>query len=395
MDIADKSLTGLGDVSAIHDCDPLTVGRKVCDEDMNTRLGGSQVITGSSPQSPNRRWVAVSVPYTTPVDPELRSPAVDEIVAGGEYEVLPNARLGLSYTYRNLVRAVEDMSNNDGNTYFIGNPGEGIADSFPRATRKYHAITLSFSRTFHESWLAQASYTWSQLRGNYDGLFRPDTGQLDPNINTTFDTRTSLPNQEGPLGGDTTHVVKVFAAKELTVTPWLGVTLGAGFVASSGVPISALGPNFAGDVAYILVRGGAGRMPWVTSLDARLAVNYRASKDVVFSGAVEAFNLFNSQRPTAVDQGYAGAFVSPIIGARQGSVPPQYGGLCSSDDVSTCALGNGSLPRPRVDATGNPINIRLRDQYGQPASVPTNLTWGTPTNFQPVRQFRFSLRVGF
>jgi hypothetical protein len=27
--------------------------------------------------------------------------------------------------------------------------------------------------------------------------------------------------------------------------------------------------------------------------------------------------------------------------------------------------------------------------------VPVSLTWGTPTNFQPVRQFRFSLRVTF
>src|SRR5262249_28586594 len=178
-------------------------------------------------------------------------------------------------------------------------------------------------------------------------------------------------------------------------TPWLGVTLGAGLVASSGTPISALGPHPAGDVAYILVRGGAGRMPWVTSLDARLAVSYRASKDLVFSGAVEAFNLFNSQRPTAVDQNYAADVVSPIVGARQGTVPRQYGGLCSSDDALTCVPGNGSLPRPKVDATGNPINVGLRDPHGKLASVPTNLTWGTATNFQPVRQFRFSLRVSF
>jgi hypothetical protein len=394
MDIADKALTGVGDVKAIHDCDPLVVGRKVCDEDVNTRLVPSQ-LSFTSPQSPNRRWVADSSPYPVPVDPELRSPAVDEIVAGGEYEVLPNARVGLSYTYRNLVRTIEDMSNNDGNTYFIGNPGEGIADSFPRATRKYHAITLSFSRIFHDGWLAQASYTWSQLRGNYDGLFQPQTGQLDPNITSMFDSRTILPNQEGPLSGDTTHVVKIFTAKELTVTPWLGVTLGAGLVGSSGTPISALGPHPAGDVAYILVRGSAGRMPWVTSLDTRLAVSYRAGKDLVFSAAVEAFNLFNSQRPTAVDQNYADDLVSPIVGARQGTVPHQYGGLCSGTDPSTCAPGNGSLPRPKVDATGNPINVGLRDPHGQLASVPTNLAWGTPTNFQPVRQFRFSLRVSF
>ena len=40
------------------------------------------------------------------------------------------------------------MSNNDGQTYFIGNPGEGIADSFPKAKRTYDAVTVAFTKTF-------------------------------------------------------------------------------------------------------------------------------------------------------------------------------------------------------------------------------------------------------
>jgi hypothetical protein len=87
--------------------------------------------------------------------------------------------VGLNYTYRNLVRTVEDMSNDEANTYFIGNPGEGIADTFPKAKRTYHAVTLSFTKTFSDLWQAQASYTWSRLTGNYDGLYRPEDGQLD------------------------------------------------------------------------------------------------------------------------------------------------------------------------------------------------------------------------
>ena len=53
------------------------------------------------------------------------------------------------------------MSNDEANTYFIGNPGEGIADTFPKAKRTYHAVTLSFTKTFADLWLAQVSYTWS------------------------------------------------------------------------------------------------------------------------------------------------------------------------------------------------------------------------------------------
>ena len=125
------------------------------------------------------------------MDPDLKSAANDEIVAGGEYEVLPTPGVGLNYTYRNLVRTVEDMSNDEANTYFIGNPGEGIADTFPKAKRTYHAVTVSFTKNFSDLWQAQVSYTWSRLTGNYDGLYRPEDGQLDPNLNSTFDLKHS------------------------------------------------------------------------------------------------------------------------------------------------------------------------------------------------------------
>ena len=68
--------------------------------------------------------------------------------------------------------------------------GKRFADSFPNAKRTYDAVTILFSKNFSDLWLAQVSYTWSQLRGNYDGLFNPgslgsQTGspQLDPNNN--------------------------------------------------------------------------------------------------------------------------------------------------------------------------------------------------------------------
>ena len=170
------------------------------------------------------------------MDPDLQPPTNDEIVAGGEYEILPNARLGVSYTYRNLVRTIEDMSADNGNTYFIGNPGEGIATSFPKATRTYHAVTVQFAKNFSDLWQAQVSYTWSRLRGNYDGLFVHGTGQLDPNINATFDLAQLLVNQDGPLSGDITHTIKVFAAKEFVISPVFSLTLGLTYTGASGLP---------------------------------------------------------------------------------------------------------------------------------------------------------------
>jgi len=79
-------------------------------------------------------------------------------------------------------------------------------------------------------------------------------------------------------------------------------------------------------------------------------------------------------------------------------VPTQFGGICATSAASSCAQGNGSLPKPHVDpnsTTGRAIRVGLPDRNGQLSSQVTNLTWGTPTNYQPVRQFRFSLRFTF
>jgi len=157
-------------------------------------------------------------------------------------------------------------------------------------------------------------------------------------------------------------------------------------------------PSYGGGRDFILERGSAGRLPWVTSLDGRVNLNYRLSKDSVLTASVEAFNIFNSQRPVSVDENYTPASVSSILGARQGSIPTEFGGVCTSKDVKSCASGNGSLPRPRVDPgsnTGEAIRVGLPDRNGLLSSQATNLNWGRPTNYQPVRQFRFGLRATF
>jgi outer membrane receptor protein involved in Fe transport len=404
LDIADRSLSSSqSGIQGLHLCDPLQVGRTGCNG--NTRTDGQSFLNGVT-QAPNRKWGANGAPYASYVDPNLKSPANDEIVAGAEYEVLPSARAGLTYTYRNLVRTVEDMSNNDAQTYFIGNPGEGIGDTFPKAKRTYHAVTALFSKSFSDLWLAQASYTWAELRGNYEGLFGTQSfgllgvPQLDPNINGTFDLRTLMLNQTGPLPSDITHNIKLYLAKEFAITPVFSVTLGGSFNANSGPPINALGrhPIYGGGQVFILERGSAGRLPWVTALDAKLSLNYRVGKGTVITAAVEGFNLLHSQRPVTVNEIYTVATVTPILGAKQGSVPTEFGGVCADATAASCASGNGSLPRPRVDpnsSSGGAIRVGLPNQNGALSSRVASLTWGTPTNYQPVRQFRFSLRVTF
>ena len=298
------------------------------------------------------------------------------------------------------------MSNNDGQTYFIGNPGEGIADAFPKAERTYHAVTVLFSKSFSDLWLAQVSYTWSKLTGNYDGLFNAQglnalgAPQLDPNINSTFDLRTLLLNQQGPLSRtsptrsrptwprSSSSLLRSAPRSDCRSTP----------TPATNQHSQGRHPIYGAGQAFILERGSAGRLPWVTSLDARLNFNYRLTKDSVITAAVEGFNVFNSQRPLSVDENYTAATVSLIsVGGRAASRPSSVDSAGSESAPPPFPAGNGAPQAPGRpgSATGAAIRIVLPNPNGVATPVVPNLAWGTPTNFQPVRQFRFSLRFTF
>ncbi|HUM13697.1 MAG TPA: TonB-dependent receptor [Myxococcaceae bacterium] len=410
LDIADRELTTASGLVVYHDynCDPLGRGVQNCID--HSRL--------YSNTRPSRTWL-ITAADQVPVDPNLKSPTNEEIVVGAEYEVLANARLGVNYIHRNLVRTVEDMSNDEAATYFIGNPGEGIASSFPKAKRTYDAVTVSFTKTFSDLWLAQVSYTWTRLHGNYDGLYRPENNQLDPNLNSTFDLKSLLLNQEGPLFGDLTHTVKVYLAKEFPILPVLSLTLGASYNGNSGPPISYRGAQvlYGAGEAYILQRGQGGRLPWVNTVDARVGVNYRLGRDSVVTVAVEGFNIFNSQRPTSVNENYTYDQVGPIPNGTQGSIPGTVFGstVLRNDDPTkgpvydpsktfeenvaagaarVISPGNGSLPAPGY-VNGSAKRVLLPDPAQAPFPAAVNPTWGRPASYQAVRTIRFSARVTF
>ncbi len=85
-----------------------------------------------------------------------------------------------------LNNVIEDMSRDDGTTFFIGNPGKGFSTDFPEAVRNYDGVTLYYQKNFSNQWLAQASYTWSRLRGQLLGPVprghRPAVAQPDARL---------------------------------------------------------------------------------------------------------------------------------------------------------------------------------------------------------------------
>ena len=349
----DRYLTGEPLVYAFRDpavCDPRDVGQQ-----RNECLQPQALLPYGS--APNQLFGVASA-GTTPVDPKLKAPSSDEFVLGGDYEVVRDGRLGLSYTKRWLNHTIEDMSRDEAQTYFFGNPGYGIAKDFPRAERRYDAITAHFTKSFSQGWLGTASYTASWLRGNYSGLFRAEDQQLDPHQNSDFDLRSLITNRYGPLPGDRRHAVKAFLAKEL-VLGRSRLTPGLAFRAFSGEPWNALGahPLYGVDQVYILPRGEMGRLPWTYSADLRVSYGFHVDEHRSITATFDVFNLFNFQNATLLDQRYTNSPVAPVTN----------GGLAA------VAGADGSA----FDPSG------------------VNPNFGRPIRYQAPRVFRFGLKGTF
>jgi outer membrane receptor protein involved in Fe transport len=325
LDLADRALSAepgvFGTVNASA-CDPRDPAKlSACRENSSfRRVGGSA--------DPDQLFRAVGG-GTTPIDPSLKTPYVEEYVLGAEYQLLPESRLALTITRRRLNDMIEDMSVDEATTYFIGNPGQGIGASFPAARREYDAMTLVFIKEFLDNWLVQASYTLAKLEGNIAGLYRPETGQLDPNINSDFDLVSLLPNRLGPLGSDNRHQLRLAGAYDVSLAKRHHINIGTVLRATSGAPTNILGSHdiYGPGEVFILPRGSGDRLPWQYGTDLSVRYGVVLSQGHVLEGYVNIFNLLNLQGVTNRDQLYTRSQVLPI---RDGSVA-DLGKLTTTD----------------------------------------------------------------
>lgn len=262
---------------------------------------------------PNREYNYVGVGRTY-VDPNLKPGSSTELSGGAEYEIIPQGRLGLTYIHRETNSIIEDMSRDEAATYFIGNPGEGIARDFPKAKRIYNAGIFQFTKAFSDDWLAQASYTITSLVGNWDGYFRPATGQLDPGANSDFDLRSLVVNRRGPLDGDRRHEIKLYGAKDWQLDEGVRLTTGISYRSRSGAPTTFQGrhPLYGFDEVFILPRGAGERLPWQHNFDLHASLGIWQSKTNSISLTADVFNLFNFQAAVTRSQRYTQSFANPI-----------------------------------------------------------------------------------
>jgi hypothetical protein len=271
----------------------------------------------------------------TAVDPDLKGQFAHEFQAGVQYQVYRDIMVGLDYVRKQLGRVIEDMSVDDGNTYFLSNPGEpcsqasiaagtcgargvtglGQVIAEPPPRRIYDGVTLSVNKAFSDNYLVTASYTWSSFRGNYPGLFRTENGQLDPNILSEYDLLSLLPNKDGPLPGDVPNSFKLDGAYVYELDAKTTLNLGGNFQANQGTPLNYLGahPLYGASEAFILPRGSAGRLPWTWGINLRASAAYKLSKDYQLGVSLDLFNVTNNRQTTSVSQDYTFDAVSPIV----------------------------------------------------------------------------------
>ncbi len=372
LNIADRSFPGDRFLSSAR-------SNTVCNPMDPAQAGGScrnpsNLNVTNAPNDPNQKWGGFNQDVI-PVDPNIQPSSNSEIVAGAEYEVIQGGRAGFSYTRRYLNSVIEDMSRDEGFTYFIGNPGMGVAkNDFPKGWRNYNAFTLYFTKALRDFWYTQVSYTYSTLRGNYSGLYRPENNQLEPNLTSDFDLKSLIANRDGPLPADHNHSIKLFGAKGFHLDPATELSVGLSYVGRSGAPLNYLGAHYLYGLgeAFILPRGSAGRLDWVNSIDSHVGLSYHFARGYTLSAGADIFNLFNFQTATAVDQNYTFATVQPIQGG-------------SPSDLNTCDATN---PAQRTQCN-------LKNFDGTPFSGAANPNFKRPIAYQLPRSFRFTARVSF
>ena len=317
--------------------------------DINVRAGGDEIqldrnanvnrlnaVAGTSIVQGSAAGLGCLGCEATPADFDLKPQTVNEGTAGFEYEFLTDLAVGVRGIYRTQGSVIEDGSFDDGNHYFLFNPGESQTERlacadvtigcFGRARRYYRALEFTANKRFTNNYQFIASYVYSSLIGNYEGLFRNDNGQSDPNITSLFDLVSLLQNLYGRLPNDRPHQFKFDGSYR---TPFK-LLIGGSFRAQSGIPFNQLIPHpvYGNNEGFGVPRGtaivpapdpsvdvagfpnevdsvGDTRTPttWNLDLNAYYPIQFGENKQLRFQ--VDWFNVFNNQRAIRLDETFS------------------------------------------------------------------------------------------
>jgi len=281
-----------------------------------------------------------------PVQSHLKGQYHNEIVATLERQLMEDLTARLDYTHRWLGDIIEDGTADPSGSFafVLANPGsvppealneakqevsaamaknqslpvnqsalaaaqaklanlQGLAAA-PKPERTYDALTLSINKRFSVNWQGRASYTYSRLVGNYEGLYQATGSYFAPNGGNAYDTPDLYLNQRGRLPTDRPHQARLDGYYSQPVGKGT-VTLGLSFQGRSGVPRNYVSSWYFGQPQNMLLpRGAGGRTPPVTQFDAKLMYGRALSPAVNLEAFVDLFNIFNQQATVITDDVY-------------------------------------------------------------------------------------------
>jgi hypothetical protein len=347
MDFNDRAFGGEGTLASIY-TDPTT-----CRTPFDKWQSGNPAMGWKSCAPPPASQQVSLAGENLVVQRKMKGSSSSEIVLGGQYQLISDLTVGAAYIKRWMNRVIEDTVGIVANPGDIpssvvdqyeteakaaeaaaGMPGASaltkahaseartIADAaataakFPKPRRDYDALQLTAAKRFAKNWTVQASYTYSQTRGNYPGLYAADKGQLDPNYTSLYDLADLLMNRDGPLPNDRPHIFRADGYYTQPIGRRGGLTVGLGALARSGRPNNTLGahPSYGQSETFILPRGSAGRTPTVTRFDLHLGYRHKLTDGTTLDAFIDVFNLFDQRTALLQDQDYTLDPVEPIIG---------------------------------------------------------------------------------
>ena len=284
---------------------------------------------------------------TVGVEPGTGVTYVREGTLGFEYEAMPELTVGARFVYRDMPRVLEDLGNAamvlffdpssgvNSVSYTIGNPRDGFpptvdgVGAFEDPIHRYRALELTVNKRFSDNWTLLGSYRWSRLWGTYEGYYSNDMLQAKPGDSSLYDFPTNDPTYTqigvplygfrgdirylgrlgaGPLPNDRPHQLKLYGA----YTFGSGTTLGAGFSAVSGRPLTPFATDPVLDRQGFIPEAPRGsgiqtedgfrrRTPAEVNLDLHVDHVFRlpAGRLVVIA---DVFNVLDRQVPVMYDQ---------------------------------------------------------------------------------------------
>lgn len=281
----------------------------------------------------------------TLIYPGTRAQYQDEIVGGYEHEFGNGFSFSGRFVYRELKRILEDISGinvtqalaGSDQQYVVSNPSasldifkngfactsgptcdtdtgftagggtlgaDGNKDGFSNPSRVYKAMELIASKRLSSGFQVYASYRLSKLYGNFEGSFRNDNSQSDPNISSLFDfTNTDgllgFQQAAGVLSNNRTHQFKLYSNYQ-----WKNFNFGISANVQTGIPLTPLAahPAYenAGEIP-LQPRGSLGNTPTTFPVDLHVDYTHKVGEKMRIKAVADMFNIGNQTKLTSIN----------------------------------------------------------------------------------------------